>query len=255
MTTDLFNQALLQSACRDMTDLSVFAYDCCDSTNARAKEWLLAGNRGVALFAAAEQTAGRGRRGRGFYSPAGSGVYFSLAYTPNEPLSSVVGVTCAAAVAVMRAIRSCTGRQAAIKWVNDLLLDEKKICGILAEAVTTGQTTGTVIGIGINLHPATFPSELADIAGSIGDRETPRTVLVAEAVRQLLPYLRDPEKRDWLADYRAHSCVIGRQITLTRGEETVAAVAVGIDEDGGLNVRTEQGVETLKTGEITLRLR
>lgn len=253
--TDLFNEAELHRACGDVPDLSVFACEKCDSTNRQAKEWLAAGNRGAALFASAEQTAGRGRLGRSFYSPAASGVYFSLVYPLQKPLASSVAVTCAAAVAVMRAIRALSGKQTDVKWVNDLLLDGKKVCGILAEAISVGKETSVVVGIGINLRPATFPPELKAIAGSVGDERTPRVDWIAAVARELFPYLREPERRDWLQDYRAHSCVIGHEITFVRGLETVKAKAVGIDDDGGLTVVSEGGTETLRTGEITVRLR
>lgn len=252
---DDFSQSVLSTACRDIEGLFIEAYPVCDSTNDRAKEWLLAGNRGEALFAAAAQTAGRGRRGRGFYSPAESGVYFTVACTPQEPLESTVGVTCAAAVAAMRAIRDLSGRQCGIKWVNDLLLNEKKVCGILAEAVTVGERTSVLVGIGINLRPADFPPELAKIAGSVGDAETPRVELIAGVTRNLLPFLRHPENREWLDDYRRHSCVIGKKIAFSRDGIMMPATAVGINDAGELVVRTEQGTEILRTGEITLRLR
>lgn len=252
---DVFDQTALSTACRNLEGLFIRTYPVCDSTNNRAKEWLLSGDRGEALFAAAEQTAGRGRQGRGFYSPAGSGVYFTVACTPREPLGNIVGITSAAAVATMRAIRELSGRQCEIKWVNDLLLNGKKICGILAEAVTIGDRTSVLVGIGINLRPANFPPELAEIAGSVGDAETPRVELIAAVTRNLFPYLRDPGNREWLDDYRRHSCVVGKEIAFSRGGVVTPAIAVGINDAGELTVRTERGTETLRTGEITLRLR
>lgn len=250
---DLFDQAVLSTACRHLPGLTVRALPVCNSTNDLAKQWLLAGGEGCALFAAAAQTAGRGRRGRSFWSPDGSGVYFTVARSGVS--APPVGLTCAAAVAVMRAIRTETGKQCDVKWVNDLLLGGRKVCGILCEAVTAGDVRGMVIGVGVNLRPAAFPPELAAVAGSLDDLSTPRADLVAEATRQLLPVLRDPAAIDWLDDYRAHSCVIGREITFSRGGETVPATAVGINEAGELTVLTALGTETLRTGEITLRLR
>ena len=250
---DIFNRDTLRAACGDIRDISVYFDEVCDSTNARAKAWLRAENRGTALFAASEQTDGRGRLGRHFYSPAGSGLYLTVV----SHLSSekTVGLTCAAAVAVMRAIRTCSGKQCDVKWVNDLFWNGKKVCGILAEAVSIGKDTAVVVGIGVNLRTAAFPPELQNIAGSLNDDRTPRAVLAAEIVRELFPYLQDSARKDWLDDYRRYSCVIGQDISFTRGDETVAAKAVGIEADGGLTVVTDRGIETLRTGEITLRLR
>lgn len=232
-----------------------FAYPVCDSTNTRAREWFLAGGEGVTLFASAEQTAGRGRQGKRFYSPSGSGVYFSLAYPVRGDFArETVGATCAAAVAVMQTIRALSGRQTEIKWVNDLLLDGRKVCGILAESVPDGDRTCLILGIGINLRPADFPAELSGIAGSVGDPSTPAEAYIAGTVRRLMPLLRNPQERGWLADYRAHSAVIGREITFLRGGKTVPAQALGIDRDGGLIVQSAKGEEVLRSGEISVRI-
>ena len=107
-----------------------------DSTNLEAKRRILAGSLEASLVVADRQSAGRGRMGRSFYSPRGSGVYCTLALEANMPMERAVSLTGAAAVAVMRAIRRLTGVQTSIKWVNDLYLDEKKVCGILAESLS-----------------------------------------------------------------------------------------------------------------------
>ena len=224
----------------------------CDSTSSEARRLFLAGET-AALIAAGQQTAGRGRLGRGFYSPAGSGVYFSLLLPLSEPLSSSVSASCAASVAVMRAIRQTAGRQVRIKWVNDLLLDGKKVCGILSEAVGLGEPSHLIVGVGVKLRPAAFPPELPD-AGSLCDPRTPRRVLIAAAVRELLPLLLHPRDGSWLADYRAYSCVLGRTVRWCRQGEWREGVAESIDGAGGLTVRSPDGSATvLRTGEISLR--
>ena len=157
--------------------------------------------------------------GRSFYSPEKTGVYFSILQTVTKPLQSAVSLTGAAAVAVMRAIRAQTGRQCQIKWVNDLYLDGKKVCGILAEALS-GLEEGTqqvILGIGVNLCTEEFPEELIDKAGSLHGRETTRVDLIASIWRELSPFLQNFEDRSWLPDYRAYSMVIGKEITWLRG--------------------------------------
>lgn len=229
-----------------------------DSTNTEAKRRALDGEK-YALIAADSQTAGRGRMGRSFYSPERTGVYFSVLYTVRESLSGVVSVTGAAAVAVMRAILKVCGIQTAIKWVNDLYLDGKKVCGILAESVTRADEPGAysiVIGIGINLRAAAFPNELRDIAGSLDDARVNRCELIAAVLAELEPFLDHPNDRSWIEDYRRHSCVIGKEITWQRGEERYAGIANDVDGDGALLVRDDQGVEhRLATGEISVRLK
>ena len=249
---DLLSEETLRSALGDCKEMKILFYSVCGSTNAEAKKLFSDGFRGTALVVAEEQTAGRGRQGRAFYSPAKSGIYFTLLRTTADPLDSQVPLTCAASVALMRAIGACTGRETQIKWVNDLLLDGRKVCGILTEGLT-GVENAVAIGVGINLRPAKFPPELAEIAGSLEDHNTPRAVLIAAAVRNLLAFTEFPERRDWLSDYRTHSCLIGREILFWKEGKPTPGIVSGIDEDGGLIVQTGQGTEVLRMGEITVR--
>ena len=226
-----------------------------DSTNNEAKRMVLEGSEGTWLIAAAHQNAGRGRLGRSFYSPEGSGVYFSILLPAPGELPNAVSITCAAAVAVMRAVRNLTGKQTAIKWVNDLFWAERKVCGILCEAVTVGEKQALIVGIGINLKSAEFPAELQSIAGTLDANDVSRTELIASVYEELSPFLKDPANRSWLSDYRAHSMVLGQRVYWIRNEERFEGVAEAINEDGTLSVRNDRGeLEHLCTGEITLRL-
>ena len=229
--------------------------DCIDSTNEQAKRMAIAGERRTLLIAAAEQTAGRGRMGRSFYSPNETGVYFSVLFTVERPLQNVVSLTGAAAVAVMRAIRAQTGAQCLIKWVNDLYLNGKKVCGILAEALS-GLEIGkqqVILGIGINLRTESFPEELAEKAGAIHGNATTRSQLIAAIWQELLPFLKDFNDRSWLSDYRMHSMVIGREIEWREDARVTRGVAIDAGDDGELIVRDTDGVtHTLRTGEISV---
>ena len=238
-------------------DLTVRVFRSLDSTNNEAKRMAASFPSGTALIVAGEQTAGRGRLGRSFFSPAESGVYFSVLYESGEPLERAVSVTCSASVAVMRAIRTLTGRQVGIKWVNDLFLDGKKICGILTEAVSgveSGRMQNVIVGIGINLKNRDFPPELREVAGAVGENDTRRSELIAAVLRELLPLLQNPSDRSWLTEYREYSIVIGRNVICTRGEEQFFGKATGIDGNGGLMVELPDGTSTvLRTGEISIR--
>ena len=209
----------------------------------------------TALITARAQSAGRGRMGRSFYSPEGTGAYFSILYTPHRPLTDAVRITSAAAVATMRAIRNLTGKQTGIKWVNDLYFHDKKVCGILAESVVQAGRIQIVVGIGINLCTEDFPSEIASVAGSLGASALTPERLIAEVVRELYPYLFDAENRSWLEDYRRHSIVLGRPIYWLRDGARYDGVALEIDDAGALIARRDDGEqEILSTGEITVRL-
>lgn len=234
---------------------SVHVLEEVDSTNTYAKR-LAANGEHSALVVARAQTGGRGRMGRSFYSPADSGVYFSILHRLSVPLADAVTMTSAAAVAVMRGVRGVCGLQTEIKWVNDLYYRQKKVCGILAESLTMADGgVAVVIGIGINLRSAELPPELAEIAGTLAADGADEAELIAEIAGELLPSLVDPTERWWLDDYRQCSCVIGKQITWICNGNRFCGYAEDIDENGALCVRSDTGErQRLQTGEITLRL-
>lgn len=229
-----------------------------DSTNAEAKRRLRAGTKPPFLVAADAQTAGRGRLGRDFYSPAGDGVYLSIACPLFGTESDALRLTTMASVAVASAIEALTGLHPGIKWVNDLYLDHKKICGILCEGICdpAATTRWAVVGIGLNLRSSGFPEGIADVAGALGTN-VPREAFIARIVNLFFELL-DKSDYSYMDDYRARSLVLGREITYqTFGEATPRlGVATAILDDGALLVRNEDGTTAcLRSGEITVRLR
>lgn len=226
----------------------VQAEDTVDSTNAVLKAAVRNGDiTAPCLLAANAQTAGRGRLGRAFVSPAGTGLYMSLFY-PLSQSAEPGGVTILAAVAACRAIEDMTGAQPKIKWVNDLFLRGKKICGILAEGVAGG----VIVGVGVNVlpPPGGFPKEAA-IAGAIG-QSLDRSELAGRIGAYLLAGLHRPGDASVIAAYRARMPLVGREITyLSAGIEKHARVT-GVADDGGLMVEGDDGPQTLRTGEVTL---
>lgn len=241
-----------------------------DSTNNEAKKLALQGAPHGTVVAAELQTAGRGRLGRSFESPAGTGIYFTVIMRPKADLRKALLITTAAAVAVCRAIRELTGKQALIKWVNDVYIGEKKLCGILTESTTdfeTGALESIVTGIGINFRtPGSAFSAEARARGICslygpdsgeGDAEKPavtRNQLIARIVDELTDLCADLDDRSFLEDYRRWSLVLGKEIFCIRGNEKRRVRALDIDEWGGLIVMTEDGErETLSSGEISIR--
>lgn len=254
MLNDQFDYASLKKAIgENAPKLCVAA--CIDSTNEQGKRMAIAGERETVLIAAAEQTNGRGRMGRSFYSPNATGVYFSILFTVERPLQSAVSLTGATAVAVMRAICDKTGKQCQIKWVNDLYLNGKKVCGILAEALS-GLEAGkqqVILGIGINLSTQEFPEELVDKAGSVQGKAIDRVDLIAAIWKELFPFIQNPDDRSWLSDYRTHSMVIGKPIEWREQGSVSRGIAVDINGDGELIVKNCEGENTLlRTGEISV---
>ena len=245
--------ALFEALNRDFEGVCVYSFDEIDSTNTEAKRMVAEGFCGDAIITAKTQTAGRGRMGRSFYSPAATGAYFSILHTLTTPLCDAVAITSAAAVAVMRAIRNLTGIQTEIKWVNDLYYNDKKICGILTEATSIGENTHVIVGVGINLNTDDFPEELTGIAGSL-DTQIDAAELIAQIYREIVFYLNAPNNRDWLSDYREYSCVIGRRVAWVSEGTTHEGFAESIDADGALFIRAENAeLIRLHTGEISLK--
>ena len=236
--------------------LRVRVYETLDSTNQEAKRLLAAGEPCPMLLLAEEQTAGRGRRGRGFYSPAGEGLYMTLALQPRAALSQATLLTAAAAVAVAQAVEALTALACQIKWVNDVYLDGKKLCGILTEASGSFEAdalSSVCAGIGVNVRTRDFPEELAGRACSLWPLAVSRNRLAAEIAVRLLNFAADLGARDFLEEYRRRSLVLGKAVTFTRGGGERRALAVGIGENGELIVRYDDGrEEALNAGEVRL---
>lgn len=226
-----------------------------DSTNSRAKTVAKQGYKSPMLFVAEHQTAGRGRMGRSFYSPASTGLYMSYLYKIESEISDSVAVTGAAAVAVVRAIKELTLIEPHIKWVNDIFISGKKVCGILTEAVTDKNgVTSVVVGIGINVATADFPEELKSVAGSLGVALN-REDLAKSVIKHLQRLISELPKRTYLEDYKTYSCVLGREVVYVEKGAEFKAKAVDIDENGGLVVIDQNGnKKTLSTGKISVKL-
>lgn len=235
-----------------------------DSTNQEAKRQITGGAAHGTVIVADNQISGRGRMGRNFFSPAGTGTYLSVIFRPRMNVTKAVLITSAAAVAVCRAIEKMSPYQPQIKWVNDIYLNGRKICGILTEAVTdfeSGMVESIIVGIGLNIKTQTaqFPDELQETAGALFTSESPwvtRNQLTAEIINELLDIYQELDQRAFLIDYKQRSMVLGKDVYLYRNKQWEAAKALDIDQNGGLIVENTQGKqETLSSGEISLRLK
>ncbi|MCH3917070.1 MAG: biotin--[acetyl-CoA-carboxylase] ligase [Spirochaetia bacterium] len=235
-----------------------------DSTNRLCKQLAAAGKPEGTVVAATFQTQGRGRLGRSFSSPEG-GVYFSLLLRPHCGIEDSLLVTSAAAVAVERTVSRLCGKQCAIKWVNDVYLHGKKICGILCEGVfdlENSSMAAIVAGIGINfaIPQKDFPPEVRKVAVSLyeDEAEAPagvgRNELVAGVVKELLDLWHALPDRSFLDEYRACSNVIGKKIFMTYQGKKNSGIATGIDENAHLLVTLDDGSEiSIGSGEVSLR--
>ena len=206
---------------------------------------------GTAIFAE-QQTAGRGRLGRSFYSPAGTGLYFSVLLRPERPVRELLDLTARVAVSVRRAISGTCGVEAGIKWVNDLCLHGKKIGGILTE-LTGGTNPTAVVGVGINCNQTDFPRELSEIAGSVFSQSgvtVDRETLAAACLRQLSS-LYDA---DWLAEYRAYCVSLQKPVKILSARGEREAFAEDVTDTAALLVRySDDSREEIFSGEVSVR--
>lgn len=260
--SDVLSAAGIRRHCADPR-LAIGYAPVIDSTNTALKTLANDGAPEGTVLVAGEQTAGRGRMGRSFYSPGDTGVYLSLLLRPRLPAAEAVGLTAAAAVAVAEAIEELSGRRAEIKWVNDVLLDGKKVCGILTEAsldCETGSMSYAVVGVGVNaLAPAGgFPEELRQVAGAVFGADAPpdlRCRLAAAVLDRLTDCCARPGEPEIREAYRSRLGVIGRDVRLlSPGKAPVDARVLALERDYSLRVRLSDGRETVvNSGEVSLR--
>jgi BirA family biotin operon repressor/biotin-[acetyl-CoA-carboxylase] ligase len=252
-------------------DISV--YKSIDSTNAEAKRRVAeaASPEDIpydTVIIADEQTAGRGRRNRAFFSPTADSVYISFILRPAYVIENSLLVTIAAAVAVCRAAEHINGSvHPEIKWVNDIFIDGRKICGILTEAVSdveSGTIESLVLGIGVNINVPNkdFPAEIRDVAGSLNLDTGKRGAFTAALITEVLSLCGSLAKEaantgaDYIMqEYRARSLMTNRNIEVIRAGESTKAISRGVAPDGSLEVEYADGTrENLRSGEVSIKL-
>ena len=266
---------------------NIFIYSSLESTNSTAKEIVMSGAKHGTIVIADSQTAGRGRYGRSYFSPPGLGIYISfILHTSSKYLiSNTPLLTIYAAVSVCEAIEKTTGIYPQIKWVNDILYNGNKICGILTEAVTDVKNDGfiyVIAGIGINfITPETgYPDDIKNIAGSLFSGTPPtitRNELTAELINRILNFEhRERKYKDkhrvstetmhnetnrvddsyistMLNEYRKRLIVIGKRVIVTVFNESFNAIVIDIDATGRLIVQNDNGVVIpLSYGEVRI---
>lgn len=233
------------------------------STNEWARERAQEGAPEGTVVVAEGQSAGRGRRGRPFFSPEGSGVYLSILLRPTLPIEKSHLLTCAAAVACARGIEAVSRSRAEIKWVNDVYCDGRKVAGILTEGsycLEDDSFEHAVVGIGINVKPPKegFPSDIADRAGSLFEEDGPavRSRLVAAVMDEFWDLYRKLPDDSFRTEYRDRCFLIGRQVSASSGNRTVRGTVVDVDESFRLVVARADGVvSTLRFDEASVSLR
>ncbi len=243
---------------------TVLCLDRVNSTNKRLRDMAYDGAPDGQVIIANEQTEGRGRLGRSFASPKDKGIYLSMLLRPEGRPADSVALTAWTAVAVCNAVEKACGIRPGIKWVNDLVLDRKKICGILTEMLVeteSGSIGYVIIGIGINVNheESDFPEDVRRIATSLyahtGTLYT-RARLAAEIIRELdaLRAAWPQEKEAYLKAYREGNVTVGKEVRVFSGDSQYPATAISIGDDFSLTVKHPDGrIENLSGGEVSVR--
>ena len=259
---DLMNKVELESI-RNTTwaGQEIYYYDVTDSTNIRAKELAEEGHPGGTLVVADRQEAGRGRRGRSWDSPPGTGIFMTLLLKPEMNPNHASMLTLVAAMAVARAISKCANTEALIKWPNDIVIGGKKICGILTEmSAQFDFINHIVIGIGINVHNEHFPEEIAETAGSIF-LQTGKRIRRAELIEQILEqfehyyaiFMETEDLSGLVKEYNSILVNMNKSVRVLDPKEPFEGKAMGITKKGELIVDTWESRKMVSSGEVSVR--
>lgn len=240
-------------------NFTILRFETLDSTNTEAINQAKRGAKEGLCVVAERQTAGRGRHGRDWISPKGAGLYFSVVLRPKIEMRFLPLVTLTSAVAVHDLLSENYNLKPDIKWANDVLISDKKICGILAEMVETTKGSAIVVGIGINLKSSNFPPEIGKIAASI-EAETGETlnveILLENLTKQISKFYKilseengaEKIRRKWT---RRSSYASGKSVRVVLENETIFGETCGIEENGALRVRSESGeIRIIQAGDV-----
>lgn len=241
---------------QEFKDIDVIYHNIVTSTNDLAKHIIVDEDVKETVIIADKQTAGRGRMGREFYSPEQTGIYMSVVIKPKVHISEISIITIMTALIVCGVIEKFTNNKAEIKWVNDVFVNGKKVCGILTEAISNfenGIVENIIIGIGININTEDFPEYLNDIAGNITCGNINRNEIIAEIINSLLKIQTNFNKKQLIDDYREKLFILNREIIYYKNNKSYNGFAVDISENGELIVKNSFGnLEKLSSGEISL---
>ena len=258
---DMLNvQEIMEGLKTEVAGKKLIVLDSVDSTNEEIKRLAAKGEPSGTIVAAERQTKGKGRFGR-FWDSGSGGLYFTLILRPELPPSDISSITLAAGYAVCLAVREYYDIDAKIKWPNDVIVGNKKICGILTEmAAQSDRIDYVAIGIGINLNHESFPQEISDKAASlrtITGKKTDRNdffrTLITFLDRVLSRFLVSLSVEDTIR-FREVCATIGRRVTVQRGNETISGIAEDISPGGELIVKNDKGeIISINSGEVTVQ--
>ena len=234
-----------------------------DSTNTYAKNLAKDGYPEGTVVIADRQTMGRGRLGRSFYSPVGSGIYMSIILKPEGNIQDTLLITTAAAVAVSQAIEKITDKKTGIKWVNDVYVQKKKVCGILCEGCFKKDSPVleyAILGIGINISKPDipFPDDIKNIAGYLleNDDNNVKESITEEVIKNFFEYYKNISEKPHLDIYRKKNILLNKPVNIIRCDEiTGEGVCMGIDDNFNILIQTGNEISEISSGEVSVKER
>ena len=244
------------------SNVDIYLYDVATSSNLIAKELACSYAKEGTVVVVKSQTNGRGRLGRSFISNSENGLYMSLILRPKISIDKCIDITTLAAVATLEAIEKTSQARAQIKWVNDIYINDRKVCGILTESAYNNEENCldyVICGIGINILPPQngFDEEIKDIAGAIFENEAPldyKAILCASIIDCFFKYYNELDNKAYMSAYKEKSSIIGQNVDVYRGNEIVSGVAIDITDNAELVVKKENGeICVFNSGEARVR--
>lgn len=258
----LTREALISSIPEGVIQGELCCFESIDSTNEEAKRRGEMGAAHGSVYVADTQTSGKGRRGRNWLSPAGEDIFFTILLRPELPLDCVSMLTLVAASAVAEGIDKATGQNSQIKWPNDIVLNRKKVCGILTEMnMEIDSIAYVVVGIGINVNRMEFREDIADMATSLKkesghaiERATLLSEILSAFFRDYKLFLEKQDLSPFLESYNQKLVNVGREVKVIKKGEEIIRTAIGINDRGELIVQDAEGnIEHIFSGEVSVR--
>lgn len=258
---DRLSKKEIENNLKNKEKFRISVYENIVSTNNALKEKAISGEKEGMVIIAESQSAGRGRYTRKFHSPYGNGIYMSILLKPDLPVERAVLITAAAATAVSKAAETLSGKLTQIKWVNDVLIDGKKICGILTEGGINPKTAKfdwAVVGIGVNAYvpDGGFEDDIADIATAVFDKKEDnlRNRFVAEILNRFWDFYSKLKDNTFFNDYKNRMINIGKEIKIIKGDKEINAKCLDLDDNCRLLVDYGDDMEYLTSGEISIKI-
>lgn len=255
----LSEEGIRKNLREEYKDNPIVVMESTGSTNSDAKKMGIDGALNGTIIVTNEQTQGRGRFGRTFFSQKGKGIYMSIIIKPSMDIEEVAFSTILSVVAVSRAIRKFTDESLDVKWVNDIYIKGKKVCGILTELISdieSGAVDFIVVGVGLNLNTSAndFPEEVRNIAGSLKISGVNRNKMIAEISMQIMDLFENFKTERIIEEYKEQQLLLGKNIRYEKNGDIIEGIAKDIDPFGGLVVDVKGKDVVLRSGEVSVKI-